>query len=349
MSVSQHRADPLDAYEQVVVADDLGSGLRAIIAVHSTKLGPSLGGTRFYPYASKNDAMADVLRLSRAMSYKSAAAGLNLGGGKAVIIGDPRTDKTPERLEAYGRFVDTLGGAYITTEDVGTTVADMEIVHTQTKHVTGFAVEHGGSGDPSEATGWGCFSAIRTLGKRLLGVDTMSGRHVAIQGVGKVGSYLAGHLAEDGCKLTIADPSSAAIERLVDAYGATVVAPDEIAGVECDIFAPCALGGAVDETSVAQMRCVAVSGSANNQLATPADAERLAERGIVYAPDFIVNAGGVINISHELEEGGYIWQRAMDHAWRIGETVARVLDEAEASGITTEEAAERIAEARLLA
>ncbi len=348
MSVTAPTPNPLDRHEQVVYADDLASGLRAIIAVHSTKLGPSLGGTRFYPYASKDAALADVLRLSRAMSYKSAAAGLDLGGGKAVIIGDPKTDKSPALFEAYGRFVDSIGGAYVTTEDVGTTVADMEIIHTQTAHVTGFAIEHGGSGDPSEATGWGVYAAMRTIAKRLWSADSMSGRHVALQGAGKVGSYIAGHLAADGCLLTVADPNPEATQRLVETCGATVVSPDEIARVDCDIFAPCAMGGALNDRSIAELRCVAVVGCANNQLATPDDADRLAERGVVYAPDFIVNAGGVINISHELQPGGYDKQRAMDHSWRIGETLARVLDEAAGSGITTEEAAERIAEARLL-
>ncbi len=352
MSVSQERGpSPLDRHEQVVHADDIGSGLRAIIAVHSTKLGPALGGTRFYPYASKDDALADVLRLSRAMTYKNAAANLNLGGGKAVIIGDPRTTRSDDLLREYGRFVDSLRGAYITTEDVGTTVADMEIVHTQTKHVTGFAVEHGGSGDPSEATGWGVFSAIRSLGERLWGTDSLRGRHVAIQGVGKVGSYLAGHLARVGVRLTIADLSGEATQRHVDAYGAdvvSVVSVDESTQVECDVYAPCAMGGALNARSIPLLRCAAVVGSANNQLETPQDAERLATRGIVYGPDFIVNAGGVINISHELEPGGYDKQRAMDHAWGIGDTLDRVLEEAEVSGITTEAAAERVAEARLL-
>lgn len=334
-------------HEQVVHCDEPEVGLRAIIAVHSTKLGPSLGGTRFYPFDSEEAALADVLRLSRAMTYKSAAAGLNLGGGKAVIIGDPRRDKTDDLLRAYGRFVDSLGGAYVTTEDVGTTVADMEIIHTQTRHVTGFAVEHGGSGDPSEATGWGVFSSMRTLAKRVWNVASLEGRHVAIQGVGKVGTYIAGHLARDGAKLTIADVSQEAVQRVVDTYGASTVAPDEIHKIECDILSPCALSGEVNVRTVPEMRCAVVCGCANNQLETPEDAERIAEAGIIYAPDFIVNAGGVINISHELEPGGYDRQRAMDHSWAIGDTIARVLDEAERSSITTEEAAERVAEARL--
>jgi leucine dehydrogenase len=349
MSVShQRRAAGRQQPHEQVVERDLGGGRHSIIAVHSTRLGPSLGGTRFYPYASRDDALADVLRLSRAMSYKSAAANLDLGGGKAVIIGDPHTDKSDDLFREYGRFVDSLDGAYVTTEDVGTTVADMEVIHTQTKHVTGFAVEHGGSGDPSEATGWGVFSAMRTLAKRLWSVDSLEGKHVAIKGVGKVGTYLAGHVAVDGAKLTVADIYPDAAQRLVDAYGASVVAPDEIHAIECDIYAPCALAGDVNARTIPAMRSAAVCGCANNQLDKPEDAERIAQRGIVYAPDFIVNAGGVINISHELVAGGYDKAAAMEHTWRIGHTLARVLDEAEASGITTEEAAERVAEERLL-
>jgi leucine dehydrogenase len=334
-------------HEQVVHCNEPDVGLRAIVAVHSTVLGPSLGGTRFYPYATDDDALADVLRLSRAMTYKSAAAGLDLGGGKAVIVGDPKRDKSQALFEAYGAFVDSLGGAYITTEDVGTTVADMEIIHTQTKYVTGFSIEHGGSGDPSEATGWGVFAAMRALAKRLWSVDSLSGRRIAIKGVGKVGTYLAGHIANDGAELTVADIFPEASQRIADAYGASIVSPDEIHALECDIFAPCALAGAVNELAISQMRCAVVCGCANNQLDTPEDAERIAQRGIIYAPDFIVNAGGVINIAHELQPGGYDKVAAMEHTWRIGDTIGRVLDEAEASGITTEEAAERVAEARL--
>lgn len=348
MNVSQRERDRLRErpHEQVVEAEV--EGRVAIVAVHSTKLGPSLGGTRFYPYASREDALADVLRLSRAMSYKNAAAGLDLGGGKAVIMGDPRTDKTDDLFRAYGRFVDSLQGAYITTEDVGTTVADMEIIRTQTRHVTGFAIEHGGSGDPSEATGWGVFSAMRTLARRLWSAPTLEGKRIAIKGVGKVGTYLAGHVAADGAKLIVADIYPEAAQRIADAYGASIVGPDEIHATPCDIYAPCALAGEVNVRTIAEMRCTAVCGCANNQLDTPQDAERIAERGVVYAPDFIVNAGGVINISHELVAGGYDKTAAMEHTWRIGSTLERVLDEAEASGITTEEAAERIAEERLL-
>jgi leucine dehydrogenase len=330
-------------HEQVVHCRDEATGLRAIIAIHSTKLGPSVGGTRFYPFATEADALADVLRLSRAMTYKSAAAGLDLGGGKAVIIGDPRREKTDDLLRAYAKCVDSLGGRYITTEDVGVTSADMDVIATQTRFVAGTT---NASGDPSEATAWGVFSAMRTLAKRLWGAETLDGRHVAIQGVGKVGSFLAGHLSENGCRLTVADVSAEAIERARNTYDAAVVGTDEIHAVECDIYAPCALAAALNVRTIPQLRCAAVIGCANNQLEEPADADRLAERGIVYGPDFIVNAGGIINVAHELR--GYDREGAFAHAWRIGETLERVLDVAEAEGITTNDAANRVAEARLL-
>jgi leucine dehydrogenase len=330
-------------HEQVVFCHDRPSGLRAIIAIHSTKLGPSLGGTRFYPFGSEAEALEDVLRLSKAMTYKSAAAGLDFGGGKAVVMGDPRKDKTEAQLRAYARYVDSLSGRYITTEDVGTTVADMDVIAQETRFVAGTSK---GSGDPSEATGWGVFSAMRTVAKRLWNADSMDGRHVAIQGVGKVGSYIAGHLANDGCRLTVADVRDDAVQRLVDTHGVEVSSPDKIHTIECDIFSPCALSGEINERTVPELACAAVIGCANNQLADPSQADALARRGIVYGPDFIVNAGGVINIAHEAG-GHYDRKAAFDHAWRIGDTLARVLDIAASDGITTELAAERIAEARL--
>ena len=331
-------------HEHVIACRDDDTGLRAIIAIHSTKLGPSCGGTRFYPFASEEDALADVLRLSKAMSYKSAAAGLDLGGGKAVIIGDPRCDKTEPLLRAYARCVDSLGGRYITTEDVGVTPADMDVVAQETRYVAGTS---DASGDPSGATAWGVFSSMRALAQRLWNESALRGRHVAIQGVGKVGSLLAGHLADDGCRLTIADVSKDAIARVAERYDVTVVATDEIHAVECDIYAPCALAGAINARTIPQLRCIAVAGCANNQLEEPSDAHRIAERGIVYGPDFIVNAGGIINVAHELM--GYDHDAAFAHAWRIGDTLADVLDAAEAEGITTDDAAVRLAEARLSA
>lgn len=336
------RAIDASEHEEVVSCHDEPTGLRSIIAIHSTKLGPALGGTRFYPFASEAEALEDVLRLSKAMTYKNAAAGLDFGGGKAVVIGDPRSDKTEDVLAAYARFVDSRDGRYITTEDVGTAVPDMDVIAKHTPFVTGTSK---GSGDPSEATGWGVFSAMRTIAKRLWNADSLTGRHVAIQGVGKVGSYIAGHLAGDGCRLTVADLFPEAARRIVERHGASVASPDEIHAIDCDILSPCALSGELNERTVPAMRCAAIVGCANNQLTEVSVADTIAARGIVYAPDFIVNAGGVINIAHEV--GGYDRDKAFAHAWRIGEVLARVLDTAEKEGITTEAAAEHIAEARL--
>jgi len=332
---------PDSEHEQVVFCHDRATGLRSIIAIHSTTLGPSMGGTRFYPFASESDALADVLRLSRAMTYKSAAAGIDFGGGKAVIIGDPRRDKTEPLLRAYAGFVDSLGGRYLTTEDVGTTEDDVVVFSSVTKYVVGLP---DGSGDPSEATAWGLFAAMRALARRLWGADTLAGRHVAIQGAGKVGSGTARYLARDGARLTVADIAEDTVQALAAELGASVVPADVIHAVECDIFSPCALGGSLSASTVPELACSAVAGCANNQLATPDAADLLAARGIVYAPDYIVNAGGVINIAHEA--GGYEKQAAFEHVWRIGETVQRVLDLAESRKVTTARAADMIAEER---
>ncbi len=334
-------------HEQVVFCQDRSSGLRAIIAIHSTRLGPSLGGTRFFPFPSEGAALVDVLRLSRAMTYKSAAAGLNLGGGKAVIIGDPRRDRSDALLRKYARFVDSLGGRYITTEDVGTTEPDMNTIREETSFVTGESVDKGGSGDPSEATGWGVFQAMRTLGRRLWGQETLEGRHVAVQGVGKVGSFIVEHLVRDGCLVTVADVSADAVDRVRSDHGVAAVSTDEIHKVACDIYSPCALGDALSVDKVPELRCEAVAGCANNQLASPEAALMLNERGIAYAPDFVVNAGGVINISYEVGRT-YDREEAFAHVARIGETLDRVLDLAATEGITSAQAAERIAEERLV-
>jgi leucine dehydrogenase len=313
--------------------------------MHSTVLGPSLGGTRFYPFPSESAALDDVLRLSRAMTYKSSAAGLDFGGGKAVIIGDSKKDKTEALLRSYARYVDSLSGRYITTEDVGTSVPDMDNISTETKFVTGTPIEKGGSGDPSEATGWGVFSAMREVARRLWDVDTLRGKRVAIQGVGKVGTYIAQHLAKDGARLTIGDVSNEAAERAQRELGAEVTPADQVHTVECDIFSPCALGGAINENSISQLRCRAIVGCANNQLASHECADAVEARDILYAPDYICNAGGVINIAHEV--GGYDKEKAFAHAWKIGSTLGRVLDIAREQGITSAAAADHLAEERL--
>jgi leucine dehydrogenase len=332
-------------YEQVVHCHDPASGLRAIVAIHSTVLGPALGGTRFYPYATEHDALVDVLRLAKGMTYKSAVSGLDLGGGKAVILGDPTTTRSEPLMRTYGRFVDGLAGRYITAEDVGTTKDDMDLVRLETRHVTGVSVSLGGSGDPSPATAWGVLWAMRAVVERRWGTSSLDGLRVAVSGVGKVGMDLVHHLCDDGAKVTVADVNPAAVETAVRRYGATAVDPDALHTVECEVYAPCALGAVLNERTIPELRCGAVCGSANNQLATPEDGQRLADAGILYAPDYVVNAGGIMNVSEELR--GYDQQRAYERIRGIEGNVRRVLDTAEAEGIAPGEAADRVAEARI--
>jgi leucine dehydrogenase len=332
-------------YEQVVFCHDPSSGLRAIIAIHSTVLGPALGGTRYFPYPSERDALVDVLRLAKGMTYKSAVSRLDLGGGKAVIIGDPHTTKTETLIRAYGRFVDGMAGRYITAEDVGTTKDDMDMIRLETRNVAGISVSLGGSGDPSPATAWGVLWAMKATVERRFGSTALDGLQVAVSGVGKVGSDLVHHLVEEGAKVTVADVNAKAAERSVSRYGATAVEPDVLHTVDCDVYAPCALGGILNERTIPELRCGAVCGSANNQLATPEDGERLAEAGILYAPDYVVNAGGIMNVAEELH--GYDQQRAYARVRTIEANVRKVFDQAEQDGTTPAEAADRVAEARI--
>jgi valine dehydrogenase (NAD+) len=334
-----------EGFEQVVFCNDGATGLRAIVAIHSTTLGPALGGTRFYPYASEREALVDVCRLARAMTYKHAVCGNDLGGGKAVILGDPATLRSEALLRAYGRFVEGLSGRYLTAEDVGTTQADMDVIRRETTHVTGVSESLGGSGDPSPATAWGVLWAMKAVAERLWGAPSLAGRHVCISGVGKVGGALADHLAEEGAKLSIADVRPAAVDELVERHGAVPVAPESAHTVACDIFSPCALGAVLDPATIPELRCDAVVGSANNQLASPADAERLRGRGIVYAPDFVANAGGVINIAEEPH--GYDHARAWHRIRSIHDTLLDVFDRADADDTTTAAAADRLAEDRI--
>lgn len=338
-----------DDYEQVVFCHDRGSGLRAIVAVHSTRLGPALGGTRFYPYASEAEGLEDVLRLARGMTYKAAAAGLDLGGGKAVIFGDPNRDKTEALLRAYARHVDALGGRYLTAEDVGTTQDDMDIVRRETRFVTGVSRDLGGSGDPSEATAYGVMWAMKAVARHLWGDTALAGRHVALAGVGKVGRALLGHLAGERARVTVADVTPAAVEWAMTAFGAEAAPVEKIHAVECDIYAPCAMGGILGAGTIPELRCAAVVGSANNQLADTAAAGLLARAGVLYAPDFVANAGGLINIAEELAPGGYHPELAQAAVRRIFDTLTSVLQAAEAGGVTTAEAADRRAEHRIAA
>ncbi len=337
----------LDGHEQVVFGSDPESGLRCIIAIHSTKLGPALGGTRFYPYASEEEALVDVLRLSKGMSYKAACAGLDLGGGKGVIIGDPTTDKTEALLRAYGRVVESLNGRYITACDVGTFPTDLEIVGRETAWATGSDLEHGGSGDSGILTAYGVYVGMRATAAELWGDPSLAGKHVAVQGLGKVGGRLVEHLLEEGAKVTAADVDDGAVARVVDLAGVDVVDTADILEVDADILSPNALGGGLTETSIPKLDVAAVCGGANNQLATVEDAARLQERGILYAPDYVVNAGGLINVSDELHPDGYNPERCKHKAQRIGTTLREIFAEAKASGTNTEIAAERVAERRM--
>ena len=332
-------------HEQVTMYSDPETGLRGIIAIHDTTLGQSCGGTRMWPYASEADALADALRLSQAMTYKSAAAGLNLGGGKGVIIGDPHTDKTEGLLRAWGRFVDTLGGRYLTTTDVGTTGRDLESVHQETEHVVGLDTTLGGSGDTSIMTGLGVYMGMRACAAHAWGSDSLRGRRIAMQGFGKVASKTAEHLLEEDAQIFATDISEAALDKARQ-MGVKVVSHDEIYDVDCDIFAPCALGGIINAETIDRLNCSIVAGGANNQLATPEDGEELHRRGIIYAPDFLINAGGIINAAAEIGQP-YNPERSRQQTERIYEQMAAVLTTSSKKEISTARAADLLAEKRL--
>ncbi len=334
-----------DDYEQIVFCHDRRTGLRAIIAVHSTVLGPALGGTRFRPYPDTETALEDVLRLAKGMTYKSALARLDLGGGKAVILGDPATDKTEALLRAYGRHVDALGGRYVTAEDVGTTQADMDVILRETRHVTGASPSLGGSGDPSAATAEGVLHAMRAVADHLWGAPVLAGRHVVVSGVGKVGSHVGRRLVEEGARVTVSDVVGATVDRVAGALGVDVVSADKAHAVDCDVFSPCALGGVLSAATIPELHCAAVVGSANNQLADASCAAELQAAGVVYAPDYVVNAGGVIDIAEGLR--GYDADRAAPAVAEIFRTTAAVLALADAQRVTTVEAADRLAERRI--
>ncbi len=333
-------------HEQVVFCQDPDSGLKAIVAIYSTALGPALGGTRFYPYAAEADALADVLNLSRAMAYKAACAGLDLGGGKAVIVGDPETDKTETLLRAYGRFVESLNGRYYTACDVGTYVADMDVVARECRFVTGRSPEHGGSGDSSILTAYGVFQGMRAAADAVWGTASLAGRRVAVAGVGKVGHHLVTHLLSDGAVVVIADVSEEAVAKVVhDHPEVDVVGPEAIHAQPVDVYAPCALGGALSDTTVPQLQARVVCGAANNQLAHPGIEKVLADRGVLYAPDYVVNAGGLIQVADEIQ--GYSEPRARAKAGAIFDTTRRVFALAADEGVPPAVAADRLAERRM--
>jgi len=296
--------DDFDAHEELHFVWDEECGLKAIIAVHSTHLGPAAGGCRFWRYDDPAEALKDVLRLSRGMSYKNAMAGLPLGGGKSVILADTDRRKSPEMLAAFGKAVDRLGGRYVTAEDVGIGVDDMIEIRRQTPFVAGLPAETGVGGDPGPHTSLGVFLGIKAAVRRALGKDSLSGLQIALQGAGSVASGVAAHASNEGARLSIADVDQAKAQKLADRVGASVVAPDEILTLEADVLSPCALGAILDEESIPQLKVPVVAGGANNQLATPADGPRIHERGILYAPDYVINAGGIINVCTEYLRDG---------------------------------------------
>ncbi len=333
-------------HEQVTFCYDEVSGLKAIIAIHDTTLGPALGGTRMWPYKSTEDALKDVLRLSRGMTFKSAAAGLNLGGGKAVIIGDPKKHRTETLFRAFGRFVEGLGGRYITAEDVGTDVRSMEWVRMETHWVTGISRALGGSGDPSPVTAQGTFAGIRACAKERWGSDSLEGKHVSLQGVGAVGFHLVRFLTQAGARVTVCDIDEDNLRRVSNAHKVNIVAPSEIFDVQADIFAPCALGAVINDNTIPRLKVEIVAGPANNVL----DDERrhgreLLEKGILYAPDYVINAGGLINVSNELE--GYNQERALKQAEGIYDIILRVFEIAKREDIPTNKAADNLALRRI--
>jgi valine dehydrogenase (NAD+) len=334
-------------HEQVVFCHDAPTGLRAIIAIYSTALGPALGGTRFYPYPSMDAALADVLNLSKAMAYKNALAGLDHGGGKAVIIGDPDAIKSEALLRAYGRFVESLNGRYITACDIGTYSPDMDIVARESRHVTGRTEPHGGAGDSSVLTALGVFQGMIAAAEHAWGTPSLSGRSVAVEGVGKVGGHLVEHLISDGARVTAYDISTAAVRRVQAKNPQVRIAASrsELISAEADVYAPCALGGAVDDATVAALRAKIICGGANNQLAYPGIDKVLADHGIVYAPDYVVNAGGVIQVADELE--GFNFERAKAKASQIFDTTRRILALAGQEGVPPAAAADRLAERRM--
>lgn len=335
----------MEDYEQVVFCHDKVSGLKAIIAIHDTTLGPALGGLRMWNYASDEEALIDALRLSKGMTYKNAAAGLNLGGGKAVIIGDAKTQKSEALFRAFGRYVQSLNGRYITAEDVNTTVADMDYIHMETDFVTGVSPAFGSSGNPSPVTAYGVYRGMKAAAKEVYGTDSLGGKTIAIQGVGNVAFNLCRHLHEEGAKLIVTDINQEALQRAEEAFGALIVAPEDIYSVEADIFAPCALGATLNDETIPQLKVKIIAGAANNQLKEDRHGDMLEERDILYVPDFVINAGGVINVADELD--GYNRDRAMKKVELVYDAVTKVFEIAKRDHLPTYRAAEKMAEERI--
>lgn len=336
----------LHNHEQILFCNDNATGLKAIIAIHNTVLGPSLGGTRMWNYKNEMEALNDVMRLSRGMTYKSSVAGLNLGGGKAVIIGDPKKVKNEALLRRFGKFVNSLGGKYITAEDVAMTSRDMEIIKMETDFVSGLPENMGGSGDPSPVTAYGVYVSMKASAKEVWGNDSLNGKKVLVQGIGHVGEVLVGHLTKEGAKVYIHDINEEHLKSATDKYRAEVVSADKMFDLDIDIYAPCALGATVNDDTLGRLKCKIICGAANNQLAEEAyHGEMVGKQGILYAPDYVVNAGGIINVYYELE--GYNRERAMTHAEKIFDTTYNLFQLAKKEGIPTYMAANRLAEQRI--
>ena len=333
-------------HQKVVFCKDDDTGLRAIIAIHDTTLGPAIGGTRMWSYTTEAEALYDVLRLSQAMTYKAAITGLNLGGGKAVIIGDSRTDKSEALMRRFGRFIENLNGTFITAEEVGTGPKDMEYIRMETKYVTGVPESIGGSGDPSPVTAKGVFMGIKASVKELFGTDSLAGRTVAVQGTGHVGEHLVSLLRQENAKVYVSDINEEGLRKVAKMYGAEVVNNNNLFDLDFDVYAPCALGATVNSETIAKMKCGIIAGSANNQLADEkADGALLLEKGILFAPDYLINAGGLINCYSEL--AGYSKKRTMQLAENIYEATRSVLKKSKADNIPTNIAANKIAEKRI--
>lgn len=332
-------------FEQVIFCNDNSSGLKAIIAIHDTTLGPALGGTRMWNYNSEKEALEDVLRLAKGMTYKNAAAGLNLGGGKAVIIGDPRTDKSEALFRAFGRYVDSLMGRYITAEDVGTFEEDMDYIHMETDFVTG--TSSGGVGDPSPVTALGIYYGMKAAAKEAYGSDSLKNKRIAVQGVGQVAFNLCKYLHEEGAELIVTDINEEAVARAVEQFNARAVGIDEIYDVDCDIYSPCALGGTINDDTIARLKAKVIAGSANNQLEKEEHGLVLHEKGIVYAPDYVINSGGVINVAEELV--GYNRDRALKKVESIYTILENVFAISREKNIPTSVAANKMAESRIQA
>jgi len=337
----------VDGYERVARCRDEATGLHALIAVHDTTLGPALGGMRMLPYVSEDEALFDVLRLSRGMTYKSAVADTGLGGGKSVIIGDPKTMKSPALFQAMGRFVDEMHGRYITAEDMNIGIADLEEVSKTTKWVVGLSRESGSSGNPSPYTARGCVHGLRATLEEIYGTDTFDGRRILIQGVGAVGGQLAVYLKEGGAHVLICDINTEKVAKLVKDHGFEGVSDEGHHKVECDVYAPCARGAGINDETIPELRCKAVAGCANNQLLEPRHAEGLKDRGILYAPDYVINAGGIINVAMELIPGGYDEKVALERIATIYDNLKLVFEIARTKNVNTREAAARLAELRI--